>query len=142
MTAKLNHTIVYCRDREQSSRFMVELLDLPAPKLFGPFAVVDVGDQLSLDFLETTQTIAPQHYAFLVSESEFDTVFERIRQRGLDWWADPYQQKRGEINHWDDGRGLYFEDPDGHLLEILTRSYGSAGTSAKLPHPLVARTLD
>jgi catechol 2,3-dioxygenase-like lactoylglutathione lyase family enzyme len=141
MTAKLNHTIVWCRDRQKSSLFMTELLDLPAPKLFGPFAVVDVGDQVNLDFMETTEAIAPQHYAFLVSETEFDTIFDRIRKRGLDHWADPDQKKPGEINHWDDGRGVYFEDPDGHLLEILTRPYGSAGTSAALPHPLVAETL-
>ena len=84
MTAKLNHTIVWCRDRQKSALFMTELLDLPAPKLFGPFAVVDVGDQVNLDFMETTEAIAPQHYAFLVSETEFDTIFDRIRKRGLD----------------------------------------------------------
>jgi hypothetical protein len=71
--------------------------------------------------------IAPQHYAFLVSDSEFDEIFARIRDRKLDYWADPGQTKRGEINRHDGGRGLYFEEPNGHLLEIITRPYGSGG---------------
>ena len=71
--------------------------------------------------------ITTQHYAFLVSESEFDAIFGRVRARGLDYWADPAQSRQGEINHHDDGRGFYFEDPDGHLLEIITRPYGSGG---------------
>ena len=80
---------------------------------------------MSLDFLETDGPITPQHYAFLVSEAEFDETFERIRGRGLSFWADPGQRRSGEINRRDGGRGAYFEDPDGHMLEILTRPYGS-----------------
>jgi len=87
--------------------------------------------------MTTEGDIASQHYAFLVSETEFDEIFARIKERALPYWADPSQTQRGEINRWDDGRGVYFEDPDGHLLEILTRSYGGAGTSADTPHPLV-----
>ena len=82
--------------------------------------------------------IVSQHYAFLVSEVEFDEIFERIRQRRLPFWADPGREQRGQINAWDDGRGVYFEDPNGHLLEIITRPYGSGGTAASRPHPLVA----
>ena len=66
----------------------------------------------------------------------------RIRERGLSYWADPFKRKGGQINTWDDGRGVYFEDPNGHLLEILTRPYGSKGTSAEYPHPLMAETLE
>jgi catechol 2,3-dioxygenase-like lactoylglutathione lyase family enzyme len=82
---------------------------------------------VSLDFHETTERIAPQHYAFLIGERDFDTIFGRIRDRELEHWADPAQSRPGTINHNDGGRGVYFEDPDGHLLEIITRPYGSGG---------------
>jgi catechol 2,3-dioxygenase-like lactoylglutathione lyase family enzyme len=142
MTVRLNHTIVAARDPRRSALFLSEILGLEAPFRLGPFAVVSVGDELTLDFLETDGDVASQHYAFLVSEAEFDAIFGRIRQRGLSYWADPYKTQPGQINRWDDGRGVYFDDPDGHLLEILTRPYGSAGTSAKNPHPLVAERLE
>ena len=80
---------------------------------------------VSLDFAETTGPVTPQHYAFLVSEVEFDAAFDRLRERDLPYWADPARTQRQAINHRDAGRGLYFEDPDGHVLEILTRPYGS-----------------
>jgi len=142
MPAKLNHTIVAARDRNASALFMSEVLGLDPPVVLGPFALVTVGDELTLDFVESRGEIKPQHYAFLVSEAEFDQIFSRIESRRLPYWADPHQSKRDQINHWDDGRGVYFEDPNGHLLEILTRPYGSAGTSAESPHPLVAEKLD
>jgi catechol 2,3-dioxygenase-like lactoylglutathione lyase family enzyme len=142
MSPRLNHTIVSARDRDGSALFLTEILGLPRPLRLGPFAVVGVGDSLSLDFIESSGEIVPQHYAFLVDETEFDAIFERICKRGLDYWADPYRRRKGEINHWDDGRGLYFNDPDGHLLEIITRPYGSAGTEAKHPHPLIASIID
>jgi catechol 2,3-dioxygenase-like lactoylglutathione lyase family enzyme len=138
MPPRLNHTIVAARDRDASALFLTEILGLPAPLRLGPFAVVGVGEHLSLDYAESSGEITSQHYAFLVDESEFDAIFERICKRGLDYWADPFRRRKGEINHWDDGRGLYFDDPNGHLLEIITRPYGSAGTEAKHPHPLVA----
>lgn len=143
MVAKLNHTIVAAHDRDASALFLSEILGLPPPLVLGPFAVVGAGDQLTLDFVESADDdIKPQHYAFLVSETEFDQIFARIEERRLPYWADPYKTKRDQINHWDDGRGVYFEDPNGHLLEILTRPYGSAGTAAENPHPLVAQRLD
>jgi catechol 2,3-dioxygenase-like lactoylglutathione lyase family enzyme len=142
MAARLNHTIVAARDRDASATFLTEMLGLPKPFRLGPFAVVGVGENLSLDFIESDGEVVPQHYAFLVSEDEFDATFERICKGGLDYWADPYRRRRGEINHWDDGRGLYFDDPNGHLLEIITRPYGSGGTEAKHPHPLVAPSID
>jgi catechol 2,3-dioxygenase-like lactoylglutathione lyase family enzyme len=146
MTVRLNHTILAAHDNEASATFLSTILGLPAPSVLGPFAVVRVGDT-SLDYMDVKEyrgagsEIVSQHYAFLVSEVEFDEIFERIRQRGLPYWADPGRQEKNQINAWDDGRGVYFEDPNGHLLEILTRPYGSGGTEASRPHPLVARTL-
>jgi catechol 2,3-dioxygenase-like lactoylglutathione lyase family enzyme len=141
MTVRLNHTIVGARDKEASARFLTEILGLPPASLLGPFAVVPIGDT-SLDFIDDDGEIAPQHYAFLVSEVEFDEIFQRIRERRLPYWSDPYRRRPNEINAWDDGRGVYFDDPNGHLLEIITRPYGSGGTSASRPHPLVAPTLE
>jgi catechol 2,3-dioxygenase-like lactoylglutathione lyase family enzyme len=140
--AKLNHTIVSARDRKASALFLSGILGLAPPLLLGPFAVVAVGDDLTLDFIDSGDDIRPQHYAFLVSETEFDQIFARIEERRLSYWADPGRKKRDQINHWDDGRGVYFDDPDGHLLEILTRPYGSAGTGAQNPHPLIAERLE
>lgn len=141
MVVKLNHTIVAARDPKASALFMSQVLGLPAPLSLGPFVLVTVGDQLTLDFVESGEPVHPQHYAFLVSETEFDQIFERIQTRKLAHWADPFRRKPDAINRWDDGRGVYFNDPDGHLLEILTRPYGSAGTAAEYPHPLVAQKL-
>jgi catechol 2,3-dioxygenase-like lactoylglutathione lyase family enzyme len=139
MTIHLDHTIVHARDRVASARFLAEMFGLPAPIELGHhFAVVHVGGGTTLDFMESEGDIAPQHYAFLVSESEFDEIFARIRARGLDYWADPSRRKEGQINTWDGGRGVYFDDPNGHLLEAITRSYGTGGTTTDHPHPLVA----
>jgi hypothetical protein len=122
--------------------FLTEILGLQAPSLLGPFAVVRVSDDTSLDYMDADGEIVSQHYAFLVSEIEFDEIFARIRERRLPYWADPGREERDQINGWDDGRGLYFDDPNGHLLEIITRPYGSGRTTASRPHPLVAPTLD
>jgi len=125
MSVRLNHTIVWCRDKHASAQFLVDILGLSQPKIFGPFLVVELGNDVSLDFHEQEGKIAKQHYAFLLSEKEFDDVFGRIRERRLDYWADPARRRAGEINHNDGGRGVYFDDPDGHVLEIITRPYGS-----------------
>jgi catechol 2,3-dioxygenase-like lactoylglutathione lyase family enzyme len=124
MTIKLNHTIVHARDQQVSASFFAELFGLPAPRPFGPFLGVEVGNEVTLDFLSTDEAIQTQHYAFLVSETEFDQIFGRIRARGLAYWADPGRSRKGEINRHDGGRGVYFEDPAGNLLEIITRPYG------------------
>lgn len=125
MSVQLNHTIVWCRDQQKSAAFLADILGLPAPTRFGPFHVVAVDNGISLDFHQQDGEIAMQHYAFLISEAEFDQVFGRIRDRGLEHWADPGQNRAGQINHHDGGRGVYFEDPDGHLLEVITKPYGS-----------------
>lgn len=125
MTVQFNHTIVHARDSRASAAFLTEILGLSAPTRFGPFLVVEVDNGVSLDFFETDEEITPQHYAFLISEAEFDEIFGRIRERGIPFWADPGRTRPGEINHGDGGRGVYFEDPSGNFLEILTRPYGS-----------------
>ncbi len=127
MTVQLNHTIVWCRDKKRSATFLADMLGLPAPTRFGPFLVVEAANGVSLDYHDTDGDIAPQHYAFLIGEDDFDEIFGRIRQRELPYWADPFRHQPGEINTRDGGRGVYFEDPNGHFLEILTRPYGSGG---------------
>jgi catechol 2,3-dioxygenase-like lactoylglutathione lyase family enzyme len=127
MAVKLNHTIVHARDKRASATFLSEILGLPAPTPFGPFLCVQADNEVTLDFLETDEEFNVQHYAFLVSEAEFDRIFGRIRGRKLDYWADPARNRAGEINRHDGGRGCYFEDPAGNLLEIITRPYGSGG---------------
>jgi hypothetical protein len=124
MAVQLNHTIVAARDNVASATFMSEMLGLPAPTPFGPFMMVEVENGVSLDFMNTDE-VTPQHYAFLISEPEFDEIFGRVQQRKLAYWADPMRSRPGEINRGDGGRRIYFEDPDGHFLEVLTRPYGS-----------------
>jgi catechol 2,3-dioxygenase-like lactoylglutathione lyase family enzyme len=127
MAIKLNHTIVHSNDPQASADFLTSLFGLPPARRFGPFQVVEVGNEVSLDFLSGDGIeIQMQHYAFLVSEPEFDGIFGRIKERRLKYWADPGQKQEGEINHHFGGRGVYFQDPSGHLLEIITRPYGSA----------------
>lgn len=140
MTVSLNHTIVSARDKRTAAVFLAELLGLPAPFMLGHFAVVQVGDT-SLDFVDAEGEIASRHFAFLVSESEFDEIFGRIKARSMPYWADPFHREPNKINKWDDGRGVYFEDPNGHNLEILTRPYGSGGTKADHPNPLVKQPI-
>jgi catechol 2,3-dioxygenase-like lactoylglutathione lyase family enzyme len=127
MSAELNHTIVWCRDPKRSAAFLAEMLGRPAPKTFFHFQVVELDNGVSLDFMAHEPPIAPQHYAFLITEEDFDAAFARIGARKLTYWADPARRRVNEINRNDGGRGLYFEDPDGHFLEIITRPYGSGG---------------
>lgn len=127
MSVRLNHTIVNVKDQRESAGFLSEILGLPEPSSYGPFLVVEVSNEVSLDYLENTDPIHAQHYAFLVDEDEFDEIFARIRDRELTYWADPHKAKPNEINTHDGGRGLYWEEPSGHLLEIITRPYGSGG---------------
>ena len=121
MAVNFNHTIVSARDSAKSAAFLADILSLPAPKRWGPFLMVTTDNGANIDFMDTDESITPQHYAFLVSESEFDEIFGRIGDRKLTY------SKANEINRHDGGRGVYFEDPDGHLLEVITRPYGSGG---------------
>jgi extradiol dioxygenase family protein len=127
MAIHLNHTIVHALDPVASARFLAEILGLGEPKPFGPFMGVELHNGVTLDFIRAQPgEIIIEHYAFLVSEAEFDQIFARIRERGLIFWADPAHRHAGEINRNDGGRGLYWNDPNGHYLEIITRPYGSS----------------
>ena len=123
MAVKLNHTIVHARDKAASAAFYSEVFGLPAPKPCGPFLDVETDNEVTLAILETEEEIQVQHYAFLVSDAEFDQIFGRVKARGLKYWADPGQREEGRINHLFGGRGVYFEDPSGNILEIITRPY-------------------
>jgi catechol 2,3-dioxygenase-like lactoylglutathione lyase family enzyme len=125
MSIAFNHTIVAAHDKAESAAFFTELFGLPSAKPFGPFMIVELDHGVSLDFADRGDDVRPQHYAFLVSEDDFDAIYGRIRDGGMEHWADPQGRRQGEINHNDGGRGVYFRDPGGHSLEILTRPYGS-----------------
>ncbi len=122
MSIQLNHTIVPARDKEISARFLAEILGLDPPTPFGPFMCVETANGVSLDYDDRGWS-GHHHYAFLVSEEEFDAIFARVTERGLTYWADPGHRRENEING--NGRGFYFEDPSGHNMEVLTRAYGS-----------------
>jgi catechol 2,3-dioxygenase-like lactoylglutathione lyase family enzyme len=125
MPIQLNHTIVNVRDKRASAKFLTELFGLPPAKPFGSyFLTVELANGVTLDFCDADYDPEAQHYAFLVSEKEFDQIFGRVKQRKLKYWADPGQREEGRINHHFGGRGVYFEDPSGHLLEIITQPYG------------------
>jgi catechol 2,3-dioxygenase-like lactoylglutathione lyase family enzyme len=129
MAIHLNHTIVPARDARASAQFLTDVLGLAAPVRFGPFYGVELENGVTLDFQDTLGEVEVRHFAFLVSENEFDVIFKRIRERGLAYSADPFHRQPGEINHNDGGRGVYWDDPDGHRLEILTRPYGSGSNT-------------
>jgi catechol 2,3-dioxygenase-like lactoylglutathione lyase family enzyme len=125
MSAKLNHTIVWCHDQEKSATFLTEILGLPPPRRFMGFLVVDLANEVSVDYLPAeSEPIALQHLAFLVSEDEFDGALARVRERTSQIWADPAKQQPGRINRHFGGRGVYFDDPNGHLFELITTPYG------------------
>ena len=125
MSIRFNHTIVHSRDKKKSATFLADILGVAVPRPFGHFLVVDLDNGASLDFIDAGDfDVVPQHYAFLIDEEDFDPIFGRIRARALEYWADPFKKRPAEINRNEGGRGLYFDDPDGHLLEILTRPYG------------------
>jgi catechol 2,3-dioxygenase-like lactoylglutathione lyase family enzyme len=127
MAIHFNHTILAARDSQASANFLAEMLGLPTPTRWGPFQMVTTENGANLDYMDVEREIVSQHYAFLVSETEFDGIFGRVRERKLPYWADPGKKQPGKINNHDGGRGLYFEDPNGHLLEIITQPYGSGG---------------
>ena len=128
MSVQLNHTIVAARDKRASAEFLAGILGLDVSAPYGPFLPVQAGNDVTLDFLDSGQDqITTQHYAFLVSEEEFDAIFGRIQQAGITYYAGPGHRQAGQINHNDGGRGTYFDDPNGHSLEILPRPYGSGG---------------
>lgn len=129
MRPQLDHTIVSATDPDRSVAFLSELLGLEEPGTFAHFRTVETGNGVSLDYSRAHGKFPRIHLAFRVTEAQFDEIFGRIREWDLDYWADPGHETHGEINHHDGGRGVYFNDPDGHSLEILTRPYGSGPTA-------------
>ena len=123
MTIELNHTIVPAHDKEESAHFYVRIFGFTYDGLLGPFAPVTITAQaLTLDF-DDREGFELHHYAFKVSEEEFDEIFERVKAAGLAYGSGPTTPTDTKINHWGGGRGVYFRDPSGHLLELLTRDY-------------------
>ncbi|OKJ18242.1 glyoxalase [Streptomyces sp. CB00316] len=125
MSVELNHTIIHSRDNRESAEFLADLLNLEVGPEWGPFIPVVLANDVTLDFATIPEaSIVPQHYAFLISEPEFDAAFGRIQELGIAYYADPHLKLPGEINHNDGGRGAYFPDPSGHGMELITRPYG------------------
>ena len=125
MAVQLNHTLVHAHDSHSTATWLAELLGLEAPTSFGPFWVVSTANGVSLDFIDAGDFgFIPEHYAFLVSEEEWDAILARVKAQGLTFWADPAKALPMQTNTHDGGRGAYFEDPNGHFLEIITVPYG------------------
>jgi hypothetical protein len=134
MPTQLNHLIIAARNKQESAYFLAEMLNLDEPVAAGFFLIVKLDNNITLDYAETDMDFPPQHYAFLVSEDVFDSALSRIKERGIAHWADPRRAKPDEINTNDGGRGVYFLDPSGHFLEIITRPYGGgAGLTGSAP---------
>jgi catechol 2,3-dioxygenase-like lactoylglutathione lyase family enzyme len=121
MSVELDHTIVLTNDKQASAGFLADVLGVAPPVPAEPFVAVTVANGVTLDFMDVADEVTAQHYAFAVSDTEFDEIFGRLRARGQTYWADPFKSRPGEVRTIDGARGVYFEDPSGHLLEILTR---------------------
>jgi catechol 2,3-dioxygenase-like lactoylglutathione lyase family enzyme len=124
VTAALDHTIVPATDKAASARFIADILGIDGVQPWGPFVVVPLAHGTSLDYVDASP-VEEHHYAFLVDEDEFDAVFERIEASGTTYYADPFRHMPGQVNHHYGGRGVYFDDPDRHLMEVLTQPYGT-----------------
>ncbi|MEU1090441.1 VOC family protein [Streptomyces sp. NPDC005892] len=121
---QLNHTAVHARDPHLSAEFLAAILGLEVGAPFGPFLPVDLGNGVTLDYYEKTdEPIQSQHYAFLVPDTRFDAMVGRLEAIGVTYYADPHHTEPGRTNRLFGGRGAYFDDPDGHNMEIMTRPY-------------------
>lgn len=129
MTAYFDHHIVPSTDKHRAAQFYADILGLAAPREEGPFAAVDLGNDVALYVAGWDQQVTPLHYAFLVSGEEFDAFYARLTARGLPHWADPHRRLPQQVNHDDGGRGTYFRDPDGHFVEVLTTRYGGRAST-------------
>jgi catechol 2,3-dioxygenase-like lactoylglutathione lyase family enzyme len=119
MAITLNHTIVPARDKEAAARQFAQLFGLAYKGLGEHFAPVKVNDGLTFLFDEGT-TFESHHYAFHVSDAEFEAIFGRVKDAGLTYGSAPWSADDGKLNHWGGGKGVYFSTPDGHLLELMT----------------------
>jgi catechol 2,3-dioxygenase-like lactoylglutathione lyase family enzyme len=121
MTIVLNHTIVPVKDKHASARFFADTFGLSYDTAddHAHFAPVHVNGTLTLLF-DNADAVKSQHYAFHVSDAEFDAIFARVKQAGLTYGSAPWSITDGKLNNWGGGRGVYFKDPDGHILELMT----------------------
>lgn len=120
MSVELNHTVVWATDKRASAGFLAGILGMSVGAQVGPFLPIKLGNEVTLDYADGVD-VAPQHYAFLVSDAEFEAAFGRIKEAGIAYWADPYHGEPGRINNMNGGKGVYFADPDGHNMELLTK---------------------
>lgn len=124
MGVQLDHFIVPCRDRVAAARKLAGILGVPwAEKGMGPFSPVYVNEGLTLDFVQTEEDYPIHHYAFRVSEPEFDSIFARLKAAGIAFRSEPHGPMDMKINTDYGGRIVYWEEPAGHYWEILTVSY-------------------
>ena len=122
MEITLNHTIIPSKNNCESAKFYERIFGFEFVKEWGHFAVVKVNSTLTLDF-QTKEKFYPLHFAFKVNDDEFDQILSRIKTENIDFGSGPGNRKNGEINTRYKGRGAYFDDPDGHVLEIITTDY-------------------
>jgi catechol 2,3-dioxygenase-like lactoylglutathione lyase family enzyme len=120
MTTTLNRTIVPARDKVSAARFFAQIFGLRFEGSGGHFAPVRVNDTLTLDFADAEGAIASQHYAFDVSDAEFDAIPQRVKATGHAFGSGPWSLEDQKLNDWNGGRGFYFKDPDGHVIELMT----------------------
>ncbi|MFE7114425.1 VOC family protein [Streptomyces sp. NPDC057654] len=123
MAIAFNHTIIAAKDRHESAQFFRDLLEIEEAPPWGPFTNIQLPDGVLLQFAEPPVEIQMQHYAFLVDDGLFDRAYGRLCDRGVEHWADPQMRRPGEINDEHGGRGVYFKDPAGHAIELITRPY-------------------
>jgi len=121
MAIMLNHTIVPARDKEASAHFFADIFGLKYERAGGHFAPVRVNETLTLDF-DNSDRFDIHHYAFHVSDPEFDAILKRVQEAGIAYGSDPENLESKELNSWNGGRGVYFRDPNGHILELMTRT--------------------
>ena len=122
MEITLNHTIVPAYNNVASARFYEDIFGFEYLKEWGHFAVLKINSHLTFDFI-TKDTFNTVHYAFKVTDEQFDTIFKRIQDREIAYGSDPFDLENASINHNHGGRGVYFRDPNEHVLEILTADY-------------------
>jgi catechol 2,3-dioxygenase-like lactoylglutathione lyase family enzyme len=129
MAITLNHTIVPAHDKEASARFFANIFGLKYEGSSGHFAPVRINDTLTLDF-DDADHFDTHHYAFHVSDAEFDAILKRVQDAGILYGSDPWNVENRQLNSWNEGRGVYFRDPNGHILELMTRVQQATKESA------------
>ncbi|KZE98425.1 MAG: VOC family protein [Rhodococcus sp. (in: high G+C Gram-positive bacteria)] len=123
MSITFNHTIIATTDPQSTAQFYLDVLEATMAPSWGPFVNIQLDDHVMLQFASPPVEYHPQHYAFLVDDALFDRAYDRIRSRDIEHWADPQRTRPGETNTEHDGRGVYFLDPGGNYLELITRPY-------------------